>query len=265
MIPKRQYRILTQGEINARKRLGLPLDPRVLRKQGMILPVEGAEENDDSDDDSKNKDDSEDDDKKDKASGSSDDDDKDKKDDDKDKDDDDSVRLSKNEVARLRRIAKEKEAADKKAKSDKDSADRKRKQEEGRYEELLSDEREKTVTAEKERDTAKEELADFKFQVGVNKVAGRLGFKDPSDAYLFLDKKELLDADEDVIESALKKVLKNKDYLKSDRRATGGAGNGRTNGSSSFSFEDIKKMSVDEINANWDKPGFQEAMKQTGG
>lgn len=265
MIPKRQHRILTQDEIHARRTLGMSLDPKVLREQGFLLPVIGGEGEDDSDDDSKKKeDDSDDDDEKKKTSGSSEDDDKDKKDDSKEEDDD-TVRLSKNEVARLRRLAKEKETADKKAKTDKETADRKRKQDEGRYEELLGDEREKTVTAEKERDEAKEELADYKFQVSVNKVASRLGFKDPSDAYLFLDKKDLLDAEEGVIESALGKVLKKKDYLKSDRRATGGAGNGRTNGTTTFSFEDIKRMSTDEINANWDKPGFQEALKATGG
>lgn len=269
MIPKREYRILTQDEINTRRRLGMALDPRVLRKQGMILPVEGARPDEDDDDDSSDDDDDsadEDDDdseedkkKKKKTSGSSAD-----EDDDSDEDEDDGdVKLTKNEAARLRRKAKELDDLKKKEQKDKKDADRRKKQEEGKWQELIDEEKEKATTAETERDEAKTELSEYKFQNTVSSVAQRLGFRDPTDAFRYLDKKELIDAEEDVLESALKRVLKKKSYLKSDRKATGGGGGGK-DPAGSWDINDIKKMSTDEINENWNKPGFQEALENAG-
>lgn len=273
MIPKRNYRVLTQSEIDTRRRLGMTLDPRVLfREEGLMFPISGASpddpdnDDDDSDDSDSDDDDSSDDDddddedekkKKKKASGSADD------DDDDDSEDDDEVKLSKNEAARLRRKAKELDDLKSKQEKDKKATERKKKQEEGKWQELLDDEKENT-TKEKERaDKAEAALSEFKFKTNVAEIAQRLGFKDPTDAFRFLNKEDHIDSEEDVLESALKKVLKNKDYLKSDRKATGGPRGGK-DPAGNWDINDIKKMSPDEINKNWDKPGFQDALKNAG-
>lgn len=277
MIPKRHMRVLSQDEIDRRKRRGLSLDPKDLRDQGMLLPIrggspEGDEEEDDdkSEEDEDESDDEDDDDAEAKKKSSS------KKrrtkkedeDEDEEDEDDDTVTMSKNEAARLRRIAKEKEAADKKAKKDKEDADRKRKEEAGEFEELLKEERDKTAAETKRADDAEEELKTFKFQVNVGKVAKDIGFKDPTDAFLYLDKEQHLESDERTLERALKKVLDKKDYLKAPRTATGGSGSGGSgsgNGSGPhFSFEEIRNMTTDQINEHWNEPGFQEALKNAG-
>lgn len=172
----------------------------------------------------------------------------------------DETSVNRNELARLRRIAKEADEAKKKADEEKAAADRKKKQEEGRWQELVNEAEKGKTEAEKERDAAKAELVDYKFQVAVNRVADRLNFKDPSDAHKFLDNVDK-DADEKTLEHELGKVLKAKPYLQGDRKSTGGRGGGK-NGGGSWNLDEIRSMSTDQINENWDKPGFQEAIAQ---
>lgn len=166
--------------------------------------------------------------------------------------DDDTVVMSKDEAARLRRLAREADETKKKAKQDKEAAERKKKQEEGRFQELVDEERAKTVEAETRAERAEKELVKFKFQIKVNEIASNLGFEDPSDAHLYLSDDDL-EATDKVLEGQLTKVLRQKPHLKSKRKATGGNGGGGTGPAGGLTIEDIKLMSAQEINKRWDE------------
>lgn len=234
-----------------------------LRGQGIVPGMAGADEDDEDDDDEDDSDDDEEDEndeeKKDppKNKGG-------KKDDDDDDDDDAEVRVSKSELARLKRVAKEAAETKKRADEEKKRNERKKKQDEGKWQELVSEAEEKAKTAEQERDEARADLVKYKFNTRVTQVAETLAFKDPSDAHKYLPDNFDLESEEDDIERALKKVLAKKDYLAGARKSTGGGNGSRRNGGKTFTVDEIKNMSTDEINANWDKPGFQEALAQSG-
>lgn len=234
---------------------------RWLREQGIMPPIAGGapdedEDEDEDDDDAKKKGDADDEeDEKPKKGG------KDDKDDDEDEDE---VKLSRAEHQRLKRKAKEADEAKKAADEEKAKAERKKKQEEGRWQELIDEEKLQTKTEKERADKAEAELIDYKFEVAVGRVANRLNFKDPTDAYLYLGREFDKESDETQIERALKKVLDGKPYLKGDRKGTGGNGNGTGSGSGGFSMDQIKSMTPDQINENWSKPGFQDALKQAG-
>lgn len=166
--------------------------------------------------------------------------------------DDDLVKMSKDEAARLRRIAREAADAKKKADAEKAAADRKKKQEEGRWQELINEEQTKTQEAITRAERAENELVSFKFQIKVNELATAAGFEDPSDAHLYVNQEDLKDASDKVIESELKKVLVKKPHLKSKRKATGGNGDG-AGSPGSLTVEDVKRMSPSEINSRWDE------------
>ncbi len=178
-----------------------------------------------------------------KEEGSSEEDDK------KNNKDDDTVVMSKDEAARLRRIASEASKREKKAKDEKEAADRKKKQEEGRFQELVDEERTKTTEAEARAEKAEKELVKFKFQIKVNEIANNLGFEDPSDAHLYLSDDDLESSDK-VLEGQLTRVLKQKPHLKSKRKATGGNGGG-TGPAGGMTIQDIQQMSPEDINKNW--------------
>jgi|tagenome__1003787_1003787.scaffolds.fasta_scaffold20989830_6 hypothetical protein len=229
-----------------------------LRNQGVMPPIAGASPDDDDDSDSdSDKDDKDADKDKDTDKDSSDDDtdDKDKdsdKDSDKDKDDkdkdDDDVTVPKGEFQRLRRIARDAEKKEKKLADEKKATERRKKAEEGRYQELVNEAEKERDEAFRERDDARAELTKFKRTVLVTTVAQRVGFKDPSDAHLFIAADD--SDDEKVAERALQRVLREKPYLKSDRRPTGGP-TGDNNGG--LTIEDIKGWSQEQINARWDE------------
>lgn len=166
--------------------------------------------------------------------------------------DDDTVVMSKDEAARLRRIASEASKREKKAKDEKEAADRKKKQEEGRFQELVDEERTKTTEAEARAEKAEKELVKFKFQIKVNEIANNLGFEDPSDAHLYLSDDDLESSDK-VLEGQLTRVLKQKPHLKSKRKATGGNGGGGTGPAGGLTIQDVQQMSPQEINSRWDE------------
>ncbi len=183
----------------------------------------------------------------------------------KEEDDDEDTSLPASEVARLRRIEREHKEAQRKAADEKKRADRKKAQEEGRWQDLINDAEKAKADAEKERDEAKAELVNYKFQVKVTGAASGLGFADPSDAHKFLADDFDRESDETEIQRALKKVLDKKPYLRGKNKASGNGGGG-SNGKSggTWTADDIRNMTSDEINANWNKPGFQEALAAVG-
>lgn len=222
-----------------------------LRSQGILPPMAGADDGDgdgDGDEEDDNEDEVKKKDKKEEDSSKEGKDDSEKEG--KDGDDDDTVSVSKNEIHRLRRKAREADEKEKKAKRDQDESDKKKKREEGRYQELLDEEKTKTVQETERADKAENELKSYRFQVAVNKVATRVGFRDPSDAHLFLSQ-EMEDADEKDLERALKKVLEGKTYLKAERSASGTAGNGN-GGGTGLTMDDVRRMTPDQVNARWD-------------
>lgn len=232
---------------------------RYLKENGILPPMAGGapDDDDDTSDDDKSDDASSSDDKdqaaKDSKSSSSSSDSDDSSD-----NDDDSVNIPKSELQRLRRIAKESEENKKKAEKVKRDAELKKKQEEGRFDELLQEEKEATKKAEKERDEARQELVSFKREVTVTRVASRLGFRDPSDAMHYIAGEDA--DDEKVAERSLLKLLRDKPYLKSDKVATGAHLNGSSPGT--LTVADVKRMSQEEINARWDE--VQQVLQASG-
>lgn len=218
-----------------------------LRSQGVLPPMAGGAEGDEDDDDDSGEEDEH---KENKKEEGEEEDSKESKNGKKDDDDDDSITVSKNEIHRLRRKAREADEKEKKAKKESEETDKKKKREEGRYQELLDEEKAKTGTETERADKAEGELKSFKFQVAVNRVATRVGFRDPSDAHLFLSQ-EMEDADEKDLERALKKVLEGKTYLKADRSASGTASNGSSNGG--LTMDDVRRMTPDQVNSRWDE------------
>jgi hypothetical protein len=182
----------------------------------------------------------------------------------KEKEDDDKETLSRAEVERLKRIEKEHRETKEKAEREKKDAERKKAQEEGRWQELVSEAEKKADEAARERDEAKNELVTYKFERRVQDVASNLGFQDASDAYKFLPGDFEKDSDEKAIERALKKVLENKPYLRNEKKASGNgsSGNGKNGSAGSWTTSEIKGMTATQINENWGKPGFQEAVQR---
>lgn len=168
-----------------------------------------------------------------------------RKDKDKDDDDDDFVRLPKKEADALRKEVAERRRKEAKAEADAKAAEEKRKAEEGKWEEIANDAKRERDEAKENEQKAQQELVDFKAQVTVGKVAQRLNFHDPTDAHKFLSKEER-EGDEKSVESALKRVAREKKYLVAERRPGGGGHGGGDNGGTGLTMEIIKNMSRDE-------------------
>jgi hypothetical protein len=220
---------------------------RDLRTEGVLLNLDddGSDdddsaddaEDDDSDDDADDQDDDPDSDVDDQDDGS---------DDDSDVDDDDEDELTPKQRKEYHRLKRE--AADR-AKKDKQDK-RKRAEETGKWKEHATD-------AEKERDDAVEakeqaeaELSTFKRNLTVSRIAGKLKFNDPDDAHKFLPE-SAADGNDAQVEKALRKVLKEKPYLK----AEGGSRKtkARSGGDDDDSSEpDLDSMTPAEIR-EWEK------------
>lgn len=205
-------------------------------------PLIGREEDDDDD-----------------AIGDDDDDDLDLDDDDDDDEDgDEEVRLTKAEYKAMQRELharrKKQEKAEARAKAERE----RQAAAQGRWEELAEERQAEAEEAKAEAEAAQYRLDQFQRNLRVQGAATRLGFKDPGDAIRFLDD---ADTDDDAkTERALKKLAEQKPYLVDERRPTGGAING--GGSGGLTMDQIKNMSRDEINENWQ--AVQAAMAANG-
>jgi hypothetical protein len=244
MIPKRQFRVLTQDEAARYRRRGLTA--RDTYGMGLLMPVAGSRPDDDDDDDDNDDDDDD----------SDDDDSDDDNDDDDDDVDPDTETISKAELADLRKKVSDAEAADRRRKDKK----RQQQREEGQYKDMAEEAERERDEAKAEAEKAKQELAEFKAQSGIAKVAKRLGFHEPDDAVRFLPEELRTSTDEKVIERALKTIKRDRQYLAGDPKATGGghggggAGGGSKNGGGKlFTKEEMDGMSQDQINDNWSK------------
>jgi hypothetical protein len=204
--------------------------------EGRILPrIAGAEDDEVDDDDDEVVDDD-------------DDDDTDDDDDDDDDDDGTHARVPKSELDRLKRIAAEKDRDERDAEKARKKAEERARRERGEWDEMLSEKDEKIAEVEAERDEAHYQLQSFKRQIRVTQAAQRLGFRDPTDAEKYISEDEA-ENDTDA-ERALKRVLREKPYLRQDRPASGlpGGGGADVDG---LTVEEIRKMSPEEINARW--------------
>lgn len=171
-----------------------------------------------------------------------------RKKDEEDEKNDDFVRMPKGEAARLRKEAAD-AAKEKREREKKDKAEREKQQaQQGQFEEMAAEAKKERDEAVEAKEKAEKALADFKSEIGIEKVAKRLNFKDPGDAHLFLTAEERA-MDENGIERGLKRVLREKSYLKSDRPDTGGGHGGGGGGSGNkdlFTMEEIGKLSQKE-------------------
>lgn len=135
-------------------------------------------------------------------------DDDDDQDDDDDSKDEDAPRMTREELSEYHRLKREAAAAAKKAKDE----ERKRAADEGRHQDIIAEVERERDEAFAERDEAREELQTFKEQVVTARVAQRLHFHDPADAYTLLAEEDRSE-DENVVEHALRQIVKKKSYL----------------------------------------------------
>lgn len=162
-------------------------------------------------------------------------------------DDDEFVRMPTAEASALRREVAE---ARKARKQIEESAKRDRERqraEQGQWQELAEERQREIDEAHARAESAEYTLEQFQRNLRVSGIANRLGFRDPQDAIRFLDDDDT-DTD-DKAEKALKRLAESKDYLVERRRGSGGPSTGGPKG---LTIEDIKSMSQDEINANWE-------------
>ncbi len=175
--------------------------------------------------------------------------------DDDDDDDDDDTRSSRgdddfpwDEHNRLKREAAETAKRARAAERDAKKQRQKSQKDQGNYDELLSEKDEEVSAAAERAEAAEYALEQFKKNNAISKIAGKLGFRDPSDAIQFLGES---DVDDDVaIERALKRLGREKPYLVDTKRSSGAPVNGER---TTLTVEDIKKMNQDEINSRWDE------------
>lgn len=149
---------------------------------------------------------------------------------------------------RLKREAaeasKRSRAAEREAKKQRQRAQK----ESGQYDEILSEKDEEVAAAAERAEAAEYALEKFQRDSRVSKIAGRLGFRDPSDALAMLNEDDV--EDDNSTERALKRLAREKPYLVDGKRASGAPVNGER---STLSYDDVKKMSQDEINGRWDE------------
>lgn len=111
----------------------------------------------------------------------------------------------------------------------------------------LRDERDAAVA---ERDGLLREVLALRREKWVTQLAHEVGFQDSSDAWLYMKHAELSEHDWDsrpAVVRALRDTLREKPYL-----AQGGTSKSRS-GSQSLTFNDVRRMSSDEINRRWDE------------
>lgn len=170
--------------------------------------------------------------------------------------DDDTVTLTKAEAAALRKEAAEARRAKKKAeKEEKDRKEAERRQK-GQFEEIIREKDERIAELEGQITKLEGEVTNVRGGQVIGRVAKRLGFEDVDDAEVWFprysrDGEEV--TNEQDVEAVLKRVLKEKPKLKAKGQPTGGpTGVGPPNGQK-FTYDQVKSMSQEQINANWDE------------
>lgn len=163
------------------------------------------------------------------------------------------------------------EAAARKAKQEAKEAREAAAKKDGNWEQIaaermaeLEDANERAQKAETEAYEAKSELDNFKREVRVTRLAGKIGFRDTDDAWLkFKDKPEST-GDDKTCERALRKLAEEKPYLIDHKRARGRAMSGTANGQL-LTVEQMKDMTPDQINAAWEKGLIQASLGNASG
>lgn len=120
--------------------------------------------------------------------------------------------------------------------------------ESGELAEVVARLREERDAAVAERDVLRRQVVDFHREKCVSQLAQKVGFKEPADAWLYLKGAGLSDDDWDsqpAVVRALEETLRHKPYL-----ARSGTSNPRA---SSLTFDDVRRMSSEEINRQWDE------------
>lgn len=163
-------------------------------------------------------------------------------------DDKDHVRMPKSEADALRREVAESRKAKRDAEAKAKADAEKQAAEEGRWSDLAESRQREAEEAAARADAAEYKLDQFQRDIRVNNLATQLGFKDPGDAIRFLDDEDT--GDDESARKALLALAQSKKYLVNDRPRTGGPMGGSNGGG--LTIEQIKNMSPDEVNANWE-------------
>jgi hypothetical protein len=127
-------------------------------------------------------------------------------------------------VAELNRLRKEAAARERAART----AQREKLAAEGKWKDIAEAMTTERDAAFQERDDAYKTLNDLRMEIKVTKIAGNLGFRDPTDAARFIDDDIDLASDgaDRVIEHNLRQVAKKKPYLVDQQRRSGAPVNG---------------------------------------
>lgn len=169
-----------------------------------------------------------------------------------DEDEDGFVRVPRAQIDEHNRLRREAAEASKRSRAAEREARKSRereRREQGQYDEILAEKDEEVAGAAARAEAAEYQLGEFQRRIRISAAANRIGFKDAEDAVRFLDED---DTEDDVsTERALKRLAREKPYLIDTRRSSGAPINGERQGS--LSYDDVKKMSQDEINARWDE------------
>jgi len=182
---------------------------------------------------------------------------------DEDGDSDDFIRMPRSEMQRLRRELREAKKNEVTRATEERSRREKELAEQEKWKDLAASREDRINELEGELEALRMEGTKNERKANIVKVAKRLNFEYPDDAYMYLEVDDM--EDEQSIESALKSVLRERPKLKSRRRGSGAPipdGDENDGKGGGLTIEDVKKMSPQEINARW--PEVQAVMRAQG-
>ena len=131
------------------------------------------------------------------------------------------------ELNRMKRVSAEADKKAREAAKAAKAAAEKQAQEDGDWKTLAEERETEAAEALKRAEQAESALATYERQKVVTEVASALDFRDPQDAHRFLSAED--QADQKLVEAALKRLKKDKPYLIAEPRRTGvdrGSGDG---------------------------------------
>lgn len=163
------------------------------------------------------------------------------------------VRIPRAQFEQAQAEARQQAARAKKA--EKEAKDRKEREaaEQGRFRELSDGYKAERDEALERANSVQTEMLNLIRSRDVEKAAKRLGFVDPDDAWLHIQRSGLTDEmwkDPNVVQKALKKILSEKPHLRGTGRPSGaprpsGGGGGLT-------LAEVARMTPAQVNSQWD-------------
>lgn len=178
-------------------------------------------------------------------------------------DDKDLVQVPRAEINALRAAQAKQRRKEQKEKREKQQSERRKKAQEGKYEELLAEKDDEIAELQEKIAGLTGELTTTRAKGLIASVAKRLNFDDTDIAKALFSEYQK-DGEEQTnesdVEAVLKRILRAKPKLKANAKATGGP-TGGSNGNGKISYEDIAKMSQEEVSKRWNDADFQAALE----